>query len=232
MYLTQPNTKIRNRKWSGLGAARVGLQPVHLRGLGCGTCSSSPTPLPPRQQSAGRMGRMGNLADGSYLAAGTRLIYNATWASSSTVFTNGPKAVAAAIASVLSSQWGIEIDSEADQSGFFTNALGFTLQVHTTRDYGQADDIRSIINGAIINTAGRNVTSSNIAVIATPNASTPGTADSAQQALQQTLDQAAANYGQSSSSGNTASDWFSNNWEWFALGGAGLVGLIVLREVL
>src|SRR5882757_7970852 len=109
---------------------------------------------------------LSGLGDQNVLPAGSRLSYSVKWTGPTFVI-DSPADIAAKIGSILSGQWGIVIDSEQDTSNFFVNQSGFTLQVHTTRDYGQPDDIKSIIDGEIYR-AGRSVVSSTIAVTQSP----------------------------------------------------------------
>lgn len=94
------------------------------------------------------------------LKSGSVLTYSVQWASSLLNVAN-PSQIMATIKPILSQQWGIEIDSSSIPSTILGQALGFTITVHTTRDYGQAQDIKAIIDGAIGN-AGRQVTASQI----------------------------------------------------------------------
>lgn len=134
-------------------------QPRRVRQLGC-------CPARRRRMRSG-------LGDDSFVAAGTRLVYVVQWASGSTHI-SGPQDVAAQIRPILSSQWGIEIDGEQDAATsipWLTQATGFTLQVHTARDYGVPSDIKSILDGEILR-AGRSIVSSTIAVTQTPQITT------------------------------------------------------------
>lgn len=96
----------------------------------------------------------------NFLKSGSVLTYSVQWASSLLNVAN-PSQILATIKPILSQQWGIEIDSSSIPSTVVGQALGFTITVHTTRDYGQAQDIKAIIDGAIAN-AGRQVTASQI----------------------------------------------------------------------
>lgn len=97
-------------------------------------------------------------SSGNVLRAGSQLSYTATWRrTAATVAQSGglwndPNGVQSAIQAVLSQQWGIVIDSQFHTSNDLINTTGqsgFTLQVHTTRDYGSTGDVKSIIDGAI-----------------------------------------------------------------------------------
>jgi len=116
------------------------------------------------------------------------------------------------------------------------------MQVHTTRDYGDAASVKSIIDGEVF-AAGRTVTASTIAVTQT----------SAQQQLSSTnLTTAMQNLADAQARGDTQAaaqwaaivqelqtpggapassptNWFSSNWPWLA---AGVVGVFVVREVI
>lgn len=96
-----------------------------------------------------RMGRLGRLGDSSFLPSGSQLSYTATWPASSIVSLIGnPRQVSDAIQNQLKAQFGINILSEYDNASFFTNT-GFTLTVQTTRDYGTAADIKSILDSVV-----------------------------------------------------------------------------------
>jgi len=149
----------------------------------------APAPQPAATQPANR-------APAPFLAAGTRLTYIAQWAGGAVI--DSPATIASKIKPILSSTWGIEIDGESDGAGFFyTSSPGFTLQVHTTRDYGQASDIQHIIDGVVTN-AGRSVVASQIGVTM-QNATGPGLLNPPG---------GAPNFTQ----------WFESNWQWLALG--------------
>lgn len=102
--------------------------------------------IPVRRRAMGRLGRLG---DSSYLPSGSILQYTATWPASSIVSIVGnPSQVSNAIMAQLGSQFGISLLSESDNAGFFTNT-GFTLGLQTTRDYGTAADIKSILDSVV-----------------------------------------------------------------------------------
>jgi hypothetical protein len=96
----------------------------------------------------------------NFLKSGSVLTYSVQWASSLLNVAN-PSQILATIKPILSQQWGIEIDSSSIPSTIVGQALGLTITIHTTRDYGQAQDIKAIIDAAIGN-AGRQVTASQI----------------------------------------------------------------------
>ena len=173
------------------------------------------------------------LGDQAYLVSGSQLQYNVTWASG--LHFTSASGIAAQIKPVLSSQWGIEIDNEIDSASSLMNQpLGFTLQVHTTRDYGTAADVKSIIDGALVN-AGRQAVSSNISLISTPqvDAATQSAiiqtanalqdaqaaGDSAQVALL-TAQLAALKGGSIASQPFDLGTFLSNYWPWLVAGGA------------
>jgi hypothetical protein len=94
--------------------------------------------------------------------SGSVLTYSVQWASS-LLNVASPSQILATIKPILSQQWGIEIDNSSIPSTIVGQALGFTITIHTTRTYGQAQDIKAIIDGAIGN-AGRQVIASQIAL--------------------------------------------------------------------
>ena len=92
----------------------------------------------------------------NFLKAGSQLTYTATWGRFSigpnAGIWNNPNWIQSQVQSVLSQQWGIVIDSQFHTSNDLINTSGesgFTLQVHTTRDYGTAADVKGIIDGAL-----------------------------------------------------------------------------------
>lgn len=96
----------------------------------------------------------------NFLKSGSVLTYSVQWASSLLNVAN-PSQILATVKPILSQQWGIEIDSSTIPSTVVGQATGFSITIHTTRDYGQAQDIKAIIDSAIGN-AGRQVTASQI----------------------------------------------------------------------
>jgi len=118
---------------------------------------------------------------------GTQLSYTATWGSASTgPGWNNPNGIQSAIQAVLSQQWGINILSQFHTTNDVINTTGqsgFTLQIQTTRAYGQPGDIKSIIDGALYN-LGLPLISSTISLTVTGQAplvtgAVPGAAASA-----------------------------------------------------
>jgi hypothetical protein len=93
---------------------------------------------------------------GNFLRAGSQLSYTATWGNTAATQPgwNDPNGIQSAIQAVLSAKWGVVIDSQFHTTNDLINTTGqsgFTLQVHTTRDYGAAGDVKSIIDGALYN---------------------------------------------------------------------------------
>lgn len=176
--------------------------------------------------------------------AGTVLSYTAQWGNNFYSW-NDPNKIQAAVQEILANQWGIVVDSQFHTTSDiinFSGKSGFTLQVHTTRDYGSAGDVKSIIDGALYNHAGVVGLISTIAI--TKQVSAP--------LATITLAQAQANLAQAQASGDTVAaaqwaiivkqlqsgsqpggdsftDFLSNNWGWIAAG-AGV--LFLAREVL
>jgi hypothetical protein len=232
MYLMQPNSRVVNRKFPLAG---MGLQPVRLRGLrgmhgvralaglGC-NCTT----------------RLAALGD-DIVPAGTQLSYTATWGHTFTSW-NDPNGIQSSIQGVLNAQWGIVVDNQFHTTSDILNPSGqsgFTLLVHTTRDYGAAGDVKSIIDGALYNLGVQGMMST-IAVtkqVAAPT-STVNLAQAQANLAQAQADNdpaAIANWSavvatlQGSAAHGTFSSWVSSNWPWVAAAG---VGLIVVKEVL
>jgi hypothetical protein len=139
----------------------------------------------------------------NFLPANSTLAYTVTWAAG--IFTADPKNVAAQVGAALSSKGIARIISESDSSSFLGgNAPGFTLQVLTLQDYGQADDVRRLIDSEVYAT-GQKIVGSQIGVVKS------------------------AAGGQPQPPGSGFGQWLSDNLGWVALGlGAVLVG----RELL
>lgn len=105
--------------------------------------------MPNRGRVVRRMGRLGRLGDStSYLPSGSTLSYTVTWPNFPTIGRSGT-AVSQAVAPTLSSQWGITVLSENDNNSLFSSSGGMNLQVQTTRDYGTATDVKSILDSVV-----------------------------------------------------------------------------------
>lgn len=101
--------------------------------------------VPIRRRAMGRLGRLGD-STASYLPSGSILSYTATWPASF----GDPMNITNAIQSTLTQQWGITINSESDNTSFFSvTSSGFTLNVQTQRDYGSAGDVKSILDSVV-----------------------------------------------------------------------------------
>lgn len=208
--------------------------------LGCHSCTTRRRSLPlGRLRGQGR----GLGQNESFLAAGTALSYNVTYAGTF----SRPSDIVNAVKPVLASQWGILVDSEFDQAGFFTSD-GFTIQVHTNRDYGQAADVKSIIDGELQN-IGVTIQGSNISIIKSAAPASTGIAVGPGGVPLTPLAQAQQNYAnavasndaagaaqwaaviqqlQSSSSSNLT-DFLSGNAGWLAAG-VGAIALFAFLE--
>lgn len=163
-------------------------------------------------------------AQPNFLPAGSRLTYDVTW---SPVFgaVDSMQDIASKVAQVLSSKWGIVSDSvqvhPTTLSLGITSTPGFTMHVHTVRDYGTVADVKSILDGEVYN-AGRSIVASTIGVdqLANPNV--------------QVAQQQAAAIGSSgvpspqTSAASIASDWLTVYWPYLALGAGALVLLPML----
>ena len=102
----------------------------------------------------GKLRGLGRMGDG-FLPGGSLLSYTATWPKVSTTgnvvgggLFGGPSSVLSGIQGQLSAQWGIQVLSEWDNSGF-VSSTGFSLQLQTTRDYGTAADVKSILDSLV-----------------------------------------------------------------------------------
>jgi hypothetical protein len=122
-----------------------------------GGIPSAPSPAPGPASSGGNV-----------LRAGSQLSYTATWGNTFPSW-NDPNTIQSRIQTVLAQQWGIVIDNQFHTTSDvinFSGQSGFTLQVHTNRDYGNAGDVKSIIDGALYS-AGVSLKSSTIALTVT-----------------------------------------------------------------
>jgi hypothetical protein len=204
-----------------------------LYGLGCAGCKD------PRMR--GRDRKRGGLGDDTnLLPGGSKLSYTASWGNSFTSW-NDPNGIQSSIQGVLANQWGIVIDSQFHTSNDTINwsgKSGFTLQVHTTRDYGAPADVKSIIDGALYN-LGVTGLASQISVTSAGVSSSPSGAllapsDAASAALlaqyqaavaagdiqgsAQLLKLYQASTGAAVSIVTDPLTWLGNNWQWVAIG--------------
>lgn len=227
-----------------------------IYGMGCGSCKKRPS-LSGRDRRRGGMGD-----DTNFLPAGSQLTYAANWTAGFFYNTTGAN-LAASIAGALSAQWGIIIDAEKDTTGFFTNSPGFTLTIHTTKDYGTANDVKSILDGVIYQTGGQSLVSSSISVVSLAVPGAAASAGATSGAVAGTTAAIAAQYQQAIAVGDTATaqslaqaypdivgvssspfitsslfnsaatsaaaaltsnplGWLQQNWQWVAIGAAGL----------
>lgn len=99
-----------------------------------------------------RRGLAGLGDDTAGLPAGSQLVYNATWTQG--VLLQDYTAVAAQLKPQLASQ-GIIIDSDTGKA-WYQSGYGITLNIHTSIDFSQAADVKSIIDHWIyVNNAGQ-----------------------------------------------------------------------------
>lgn len=134
----------------------VGLRPrvpcvlmVAPKKNGCGCGSHGPCHCKGRRRPRRGLRGLGDSSAG--LPAGSTLVYNATWPNSliskiSTLNTAGgsgftESAVAAGLPAL-----GIIVDSSNTTGSLTTGTSGFTLNIHTSIDFGQAADVQSIID--------------------------------------------------------------------------------------
>ena len=196
----------------------------------------------------GRKRRLSGLGQAATdIAAGTTLQYNCQLTVPWSAFF--PSGVASDIGANLASQWGINILNEQDSgaiSAFLSSSSTLTLTVQTTRDYGSAADIKSIIDGAIEND-GASLISSSISVVATPgvaqavqsnvpalqsqyNAAVASGDSTTATALQSLLTQ----FGIPAATAATPSSvtgWLGSNWPWLVGGGvAAYLAAQIIRD--
>jgi hypothetical protein len=166
--------------------------------------------------------------------AGTELLYNVTWAAK-TLTSQTPQDIAAAVASALSSKWGIKVVSSNASANFFANQPQFSMYVATTTDYGQPNDVKSIIDGEVYN-AGRQVVSSSISIVAqSPNVQAATTQTLLQQlalaqakgdtVTAQAILKTLASLGVQPSTTGTMEQWLMTNAKWLAIGAAALIAI-------
>lgn len=101
---------------------------------------------PVRRRAMGRLGRLGDST--SFLQAGSVLSYSVTWPNFPTIGRSGT-AVSQSVKPQLAQQAGINVLSEYDNNSLFSSGGGMTLQVQTTRDYGTAGDVKSILDSVV-----------------------------------------------------------------------------------
>jgi hypothetical protein len=216
--------------------------------LGCESCSNKYSLRGhPALRGLGHLSAVGD-ASGAGLPAGTVLAYTASWPDTKFQLKT-PDAVQSQIQSILAQQWGIVIDSQYHSQSDYFNLSGtqtMTLQVHTVSDYGAAQDVQKIIDGAIYN-ATQSMPQSTVRVVSqavitpvSPTAQLPANTTAAIAAANAGYQDAIARGDQVSASQfaaqiqtlqnpASATSWLSSNWPWLALG---LGAVVVAREVL
>jgi hypothetical protein len=220
----------------------------HPGNLGCASCSDKYSLRGhPALRGVGHLSAVGD-ATGAGLPAGTVLAYTASWPDTKFQLKT-PNAVQSQIQSILAQQWGIVIDSQYHSQSDYFNFSGtqtMTLQVHTMSDYGAAQDVQKIIDGAIYN-ATQAMPQSTIRVVSqavvspvSPTAQLPANTSAAIAAANAGYQDAIARGDQTSASQFAAqlqtlqnpgspTSWLSSNWPLLALG---LGAVVVAREVL
>ena len=106
-------------------------------------------------------------AQGNIVRAGSPFTYTVQWASS-LANVSGPSQILSQVNSFLA-QHQIAVDSSSIPGTVLGQATGFSIVGHTTGDFGQWADIKSILDGAVAQ-SGRSVTGSTL----TPGASQLG----------------------------------------------------------
>lgn len=176
----------------------------------------------------------GSQVNPGYLPAGSQLVYNVTWASSLTNFSN-PSDIAAAVNANVSANSGIQVSGSQVASTFWstagvTQATGLSFTITLMQDYTSAAMVQSVMDSAVAG-AGRPVASSNIKVVSIPSApvnpATMSTAppSGAPQAGPSSVPGAAV-ISTTPSTGDPVTDFFVNNWQILALAGLGAMLLL------
>ena len=115
-----------------------------------GKCHCKPHQM--RRRWRGGLHGLGDSSAG--LPAGSYLVYNASWQNSvlsklSTAGTAGNSNWVATAATAALGSFGITVDNTTptgNVSGLLSGTSGFTLNIHTSVDYNQAADVKSIID--------------------------------------------------------------------------------------
>jgi hypothetical protein len=242
MYLLPSNSgSVNNRKWN-LG--RMG-----------GNCSARGIGIAP-QKRLGRLGDGAGVPAGSQFTY-TAQFKSSINPTNSSFYSFG--STISAIKQNLQNQWNIAIVGSQDNAGYLSTTGSATLQIQTLTDYGAVADLKSIIDGSFYNAAGAQVVSSNLVVnklasptvpgsvsnigptsdIASPQAVSAATAQAGFQDALARGDQSAASQFAAQIQALTGTNplgtaaqitnWLSSNWPLAA--GAGLLGLVVVKEL-
>lgn len=127
---------------------------------------SAYTPRPrPRRRGLVGLGQASSSAPG--VPAGSVVSYNATFTATSNPFSAAFYSLQDLVSQVvayLQQTWGLTVTGQSS-SGGVVGTPSIRLQVQTNVSYGQLSDLKSILDGALYNAAGAQVTSSQIALV-------------------------------------------------------------------
>jgi hypothetical protein len=185
---------------------------------------NGPVPLPEGLGYSMRPRKRRSMGDAlTYLPAGSQLLYTVQWGAS--FMWSTPQQIAAAISSDLQNNYGIMLQGIQTAGGILnesgiTQPNGFTATVSTTRDYGTANDVQSVINGDLINIAGVTPAASSISVVSSPQPIAASVSPNAPPAAG--LPGAATL--PAATSTTSVTDWLTTNW--WVLAAIGVLGLI------
>jgi hypothetical protein len=159
--------------------------------------------MPPRNPRRRGLHGMGADAPASFMPSGTALVYSCTWTELALI---GPSSssVVANIKPLLAAQ-NIIVDSSTPV-GAFSFGNGFTMAVHTVADFGQAADVKAIIDGFVYQMIGSStgkMPESSITTAALAKA--PTATPSPSSATPDQLNQYATNYNTALANGDSSS---------------------------
>jgi len=188
--------------------------------LGCDCSKYGAAARAPLSGMRGPYYRGGRLAflgqDEDQVVPGTFLIYTVNLDPTAFRVTSA-NGIVTKIRPVLLSKWGINIEnSSTSDISWLLQGNNITLTLRSTRTYHLADDVRSIVDGEIYNTAGFRVQSSQIQKIDLP---------AGQTAANITVAPTPPDDG----GAQNVTDWLSSNWIWLAAAG---IGFVVVKEIL
>lgn len=188
--------------------------------LGCDPCKYGVQSRAALSGARGTFYRRGALSflgqDEDQVVSGTFLIYTVTLDPTAWRVTTAD-GIVSKIRPALFSKWGLNIEkSSTSDISWFLQGNNITLVLRSTRAYHMADDVRSVVDGEIYNTAGFRVQSSTIQKIDAP-------------AGQTSADVSLTPVPPGDDGTQKVSDWLSQNWMYLAAAG---VGFIVVKEIL
>lgn len=196
-----------------IGYDSVTGQPIYASGGSYPTIDTSP-PVGATTDPAVAAAVASSSAAGA--PAGSSYTYTAIFDSWVGVHMPGTNAGGSNLSTALASV-GIVVDSESDQGYLSSRQNGITLQVHTATDYGSAADVKSQIDHFVYQIVGRG-----------NPARGPNDTGMPQSAMYQTGGGAGAGGGGGLPMG--APTWWSQNWQWVAIGGGAFLLVLLLRR--